>query len=59
LGPITLVPVARRIVPTHFRSDGKPKRGYESESVARAEAQRLGMSFYRCDFCGKFHLASK
>jgi hypothetical protein len=48
-----------RIVPTHFRSDGKPKRGYESESVAREEAQRLDMNYYRCDFCGKFHLASK
>jgi hypothetical protein len=51
--------VTRRIVPTHFRSDGKPKRAYPNEQVARAEAQRLGMGFYRCDFCGKYHLASK
>jgi len=58
-GPISLVQMARRIVPTHFRSDGKPKRGYESEHVARTEAARLGMTFYRCDFCGKYHLASK
>ena len=57
--PNTLVPVAQRIVPTHFRSDGKPKRAYPNEQVARTEAQRLGMSFYRCDFCGKYHLASR
>ena len=49
----------RRIVPSHFRSDGKPKTAYESESVARAEAERLGMTYYRCDFCNRFHLASK
>jgi hypothetical protein len=51
--------MADRLVPTHFRSDGQPKRGYEREDVARAEAERLGMSYYRCDFCGKYHLASK
>jgi hypothetical protein len=50
---------SRRIVPTHFRKDGKPKRGYTSESVARAEAARLGMTYYRCDFCDRFHLSSK
>ena len=51
--------MARRIVPDHFRSDGKPKRAYPNEQIARAEAARLGMSFYRCDFCGRYHLASK
>jgi hypothetical protein len=50
---------SKRIVPTHFRADGKPKTAYESESVARAEAERLGMTYYRCDFCSCFHLASK
>jgi hypothetical protein len=50
---------SRRIVPTHFRADGKPKTAYESESVARQEAERLGMTYYRCDFCNRFHLASK
>ncbi|MDX6606436.1 MAG: hypothetical protein QOD14_976 [Solirubrobacterales bacterium] len=50
---------ARRIVPSHFRADGKPKTPYESESVARSEAERLGMTYYRCDFCNRFHLASK
>ena len=49
----------RRIVPSHFRADGKPKTAYESESVARAEAERLGMTYYRCDFCNRFHLASR
>jgi hypothetical protein len=50
---------ARRIVPSHFNRDGKPKRGYSTEAVARAEADRLGMTYYRCDFCDRFHLASK
>jgi hypothetical protein len=50
---------ARRIVPSHFRADGKPKTAYESESVARQEAKRFGKTYYRCDFCNRFHLASK
>ena len=49
----------RRIVGSHFRKDGKPKTGYKSEAVARAEAARLGMTYYRCDFCDRFHLTSK
>ena len=48
----------RRIVGSHFRKDGKPKTAYTSEAVARAEAARLGMSYYRCDFCNRFHLSS-
>jgi hypothetical protein len=50
---------AKRIVPAHFRADGKPKTAYTSESVARQEAARLGMTYYRCDFCNRFHLASR
>lgn len=50
---------SRRIVGSHFRKDGKPKTGYRSEAVARAEAARLGMAYYRCDFCDRFHLASE
>jgi hypothetical protein len=49
----------RRIVGSHFRKDGKPKTAYKSEAVARAEAARLGMAYYRCDFCDRFHLASE
>jgi hypothetical protein len=49
--------MADRIVPSHFRGDGQPKRAYEREDVARMEAERLGMSYYRCDFCSKYHLA--
>jgi hypothetical protein len=48
----------KRIVGSHFNKDGKPKRGYVHESVARQEAARLGMTYYRCDFCDRFHLAS-
>ena len=51
--------MARRIVPSHFRKDGRPKTAYESESVAREEAKRFGKTYYRCDFCHRFHLASK
>ena len=50
---------SRRIVGSHFRKDGRPKTAYASEEVARAEAARLGMTYYRCDFCNRFHLASK
>jgi hypothetical protein len=49
----------RRIVGSHFNKDGKPKRGYLREEVARAEAARLRMTYYRCDFCERFHLTSK
>jgi hypothetical protein len=49
----------RRIVGSHFNKDGKPKTAYESETVARQEAERLGMTYYRCDVCDCFHLASK
>ena len=55
----TLDPVPKRIVPSHFNKDGKPKRGYIREEVARAEAARLGMTYYRCDLCDRFHLASR
>ena len=36
--------------------DGKPKRGYSSERTAKQEAARFGMTYYRCDFCDRFHL---
>ncbi len=49
----------RRLVGSHFNKDGKPKRGYVREEVAKAEAARLGMTYYRCDFCDRYHLASK
>ena len=52
-------PMPKRIVPSHFNKDGKPKRGYAKEEVARAEAARLGMTYYHCDFCNRFHLASR
>jgi hypothetical protein len=47
-----------RIVGSHFNKDGKPKRGYTSEAKAKAEAARFGKTYYRCDFCDRFHLAS-
>jgi hypothetical protein len=49
----------RRIVGSHFNKQGKPKRGYTKEEVAKAEAARLGMNYYRCDVCDRFHLTSK
>lgn len=51
--------MAERLVPDHFNKDGKPKRGYSSEHVAKREAARFGKTYYRCEFCSKFHLASK
>ena len=47
-----------RLVGSHFKEDGKPKRGYTSEAKAKAEAARFGKTYYRCDFCDRFHLAS-
>jgi hypothetical protein len=49
----------RRIVGSHFNRQGKPKRGYAKEEVAKAEAARFGMTYYRCDVCDRFHLTSK
>ena len=49
----------RRIVGSHFNKDGKPKRGYTSESVAKQEAARFRMTYYRCDVCDRYHLSSK
>ena len=51
--------MAKRIVGSHFNRDGKPKRGYVKESVARTEAARFGMTYYRCDVCDRFHLTSR
>jgi len=48
----------RRILGSHFNSQGKPKRGYTSEAVAKREAARFGMTHYRCDVCDRFHLTS-
>jgi hypothetical protein len=49
----------RRIVGSHFNKYGKPKRGYVREEVAKAEAARLGMTYYRCDVCDHFHLTKR
>lgn len=51
--------VERRIVGSHFNKQGRPKRGYVKEEVAKAEAARFGMTYYRCDVCDRFHLTSK
>ena len=51
--------MARRIVGSHFNKDGRPKRGYVKEAVARREAARFGMTYYRCEVCDRFHLTSK
>ena len=41
-----------------WKQGGKPKRGYEHERVAKQEAARFGKTYYRCEVCDKFHLAS-
>jgi hypothetical protein len=50
--------VSRRLVGEHFNAQGKPKRGYSSERLAKQEAARFGKSYYRCGVCNNFHLAS-
>ena len=35
------------------------KRTYENKRIAKEEAKRLGLNYYRCHFCGKFHLTSR
>jgi hypothetical protein len=42
----------------HFRRDGKPKHGFTTIGEAR-EFSRGYHNIYQCDFCGKYHLASK
>jgi len=51
--------VAKRIIGSHFNKDGRPKRAYSTEAKAKAEASRFGKTYYRCDFCDRFHLASR
>lgn len=44
-----------RLIPEHFKDDGRPKRSFET----RAEAERYldkGANIYRCTFCRKFHV---
>jgi hypothetical protein len=56
---VTLATVGKRLVGEHFNRDGKPKRGYASERVAKREAARFGKAYYRCEICQRFHLASR
>jgi hypothetical protein len=55
----TLASVGKRLVGEHFNRDGKPKRGYASERLAKQEAARFGKTYYRCEICQRFHLASR
>lgn len=50
--------MAARLVGEHFNRDGKPKRAYASERLAKKEAARFGKTYYRCEVCQKFHLAT-
>ena len=35
------------------------KRIYDSKRKAKEEAKRIGLNYYRCPFCGKYHLTSR
>lgn len=35
------------------------KTRFKSKKTVRSAAERLGMGFYRCRFCGDFHLTSR
>jgi hypothetical protein len=50
--------MAARLVGEHFNRDGKPKRANASERLAKKEAARFGKTYYRCEVCQKFHLAT-
>ncbi len=50
--------MSKRIIPQHFRRDGRAKR-----SLSRTQAEKLAKQYkqkaYRCTFCGAWHLARR
>jgi hypothetical protein len=44
----------------HFRRNGNAKRTYDTERGARrAASKNERFTYYRCDFCGKWHVGNK
>lgn len=39
----------------HVNADGKPKRMMRSGN-AKSLAERTGMNYYRCSYCGTYHV---
>lgn len=42
-----------------WRACGRKRLRYEHEGQARREAHKRNMIAYKCEFCGKWHLATK
>jgi hypothetical protein len=51
-----------RLIGEHFRSDGRPKRGFPNRAAAERFLERTGgrgrFGIYCCSFCSRWHLAS-
>ena len=47
-----------KIVREHFRDDGHAKRPFDRHEAEHCAAVR-GMVAYRCDFCGRWHVATR
>ena len=48
-----------RLLGEHFRPDGKPKQSYRTEVKAYDAAKLHGKTYYRCSFCGKWHIGKR
>lgn len=49
-----------RLLRSHFRLDGQPKKSYPTSKDAWAAAlQQTGMKAYQCEFCDKWHIATR
>lgn len=49
----------KRIIGEHFTLSGKPKKPYEDKTDARLAAMEEGKHFYKCKFCGSWHIGGK
>lgn len=45
-----------KLIRSHFRIDGIPKRSYLTMQDARDRAFDLNKEYYKCDFCDWWHL---
>jgi hypothetical protein len=53
----------KRLVGEHFRSDGKPKRRFDTHAEAEALIELYGyihlMIYGPCEMCGGYHLSKQ
>ena len=48
-----------RLLPDHFKWDGKPKRAYSREAVLMARRRHPDQQPYQCPDCGAWHLGHR